>query len=147
MIAERVSRVCLLGSPPSDIRARAVHLAERLLAPNAEKWKEGWPCADRALAAYRAGDRDDAVKWALATPDGSWYHPAIMAEFVIAMAVYREGRPEEARLWLELARGRLETHRPGRRRNSAAGRLARRPAPQIALARIRAIDRHRLRSG
>ncbi len=112
VIAERVSKVCLLGSPPSDIRARAVHLAERSAAANAEKWKEAWHCASRALVAYRAGDRDDAVKWALATPDGSWYGPGMIAELVIAMTVYREGRPDEARLWLELARVRLETHLP-----------------------------------
>jgi tetratricopeptide (TPR) repeat protein len=102
-IAGRISMICLLDPRPHAGWARAQALAERALAATARPDQAFWWDATRALASYRAGRYAEILERTPPRPGGA-FGAELLDELLLAMASEREGRPAEARLWLDLAR-------------------------------------------
>ncbi|MBK7406261.1 MAG: protein kinase [Phycisphaerales bacterium] len=100
---ERAGRACVLGpAPPEQVR-RAMEMIDRAIrADPAESapWTPPFFQFAKAVAEYRAGEFAAAVR-ILQGPASSVLVPA--PQLVLAMALYREGRLEDARHTLALA--------------------------------------------
>jgi serine/threonine-protein kinase len=104
IIVERIARACLLGPATGDELHQAVALAERAFAagPSGTRW--GQPeyanaLFTQGLAEYRQGRFDRAIE--LMRDSRMLELPA--ARLVLAMALHRSGREEEARQTLAAA--------------------------------------------
>ena len=112
LVAERISKICLLDPERQEGWDRAERLAQKASSEKAGSSHLPWSQMTRALAAYRAGRPAEAVDRARqSTRDGSLY-VEILSDLVLALATHQEGRPGEAGLWLDLARKSIPARTP-----------------------------------
>ncbi len=103
---ERLSKSCLLVPLPEDALQRVSAVVDRLCAAGPVHPSYQWAEATRALARLRRANYAEAINdcdQVLAKPGRLWYR-SMLARFVRAIALARQGRTDEAIRDLELAR-------------------------------------------
>jgi serine/threonine-protein kinase len=99
LVAERVSRACLLAPDSDDQLRRAAALADRAAALGPE-WLRPYYLFAQGLAAYRQNRPQDAIR--LLEQSAKWI-PYPTARLVLSMSQFRCGLREEARKGLQAA--------------------------------------------
>jgi serine/threonine-protein kinase len=94
--AERIGRACLLLPAPADELRQAAALVDRAVAAGRAKpdWAYPYFLFAKGLAAYRQGRWDSAIA---ALQGEASLMPGPNSRMVLAMALHRRGRKEEAR--------------------------------------------------
>jgi tetratricopeptide (TPR) repeat protein len=94
VIAERTARACLLLPASGDDLTRAAALADRAAASDPKHEWYGYFLGAKGLAEYRRGRWDSALDWLRkAESRGVW----MPTRLVIAMALHRQGKTQQAR--------------------------------------------------